>query len=261
MGEYSGVNPPDSSGNGRPASGRFPPEQSHVRLSDAERDIIANELGEALSVGRLTPDEHAERLDALFAAKTQGELEPLLADLPAPHSRVSPVRGPQDPSRPPHGVERLVSAYPTSLHARSALSGAERTGGWVVPVRFPTSSFMGSVTIDLREARFLARVTTIKADTFCGSIEVIVPDDVIVRVDGTAIMGAFWLNGEQPRIDDPYAPIVNVTGYAFMGSVWAEYKPRAHQRQHRRWWQRAATAPGSQGPALNMSKSPRDLGY
>ena len=55
----------------------------HLRLSDAERDQAAAALGEHYAQGRLTPEEHAERLDRIWAARTRGELAPVFRDLPA----------------------------------------------------------------------------------------------------------------------------------------------------------------------------------
>lgn len=57
---------------------------AHLRLSDAERDQAATALGEHFAQGRLTTDEHAERLDRIWAARTRGELEPVFRDLPDP---------------------------------------------------------------------------------------------------------------------------------------------------------------------------------
>jgi hypothetical protein len=54
----------------------------HLRMSDAEREQAAAELGEHYAQGRLTAEEHAERLDAVWAARTRGELAPLFRDLP-----------------------------------------------------------------------------------------------------------------------------------------------------------------------------------
>ena len=56
----------------------------HLRMSDAERDQAATALGEHYAQGRLTADEHGERLDRILAARTRGELGPVFADLPAP---------------------------------------------------------------------------------------------------------------------------------------------------------------------------------
>ena len=54
----------------------------HLRLSDAERDRAAGELAEHYAQGRLTPEEHGERLDRVWAARTRGELLPIFRDLP-----------------------------------------------------------------------------------------------------------------------------------------------------------------------------------
>jgi uncharacterized protein DUF1707 len=55
-----------------------------IRASDADRDHIASLLNAALAEGRLTADEHAQRLDAAYAARTWSQLHQLTADLPAP---------------------------------------------------------------------------------------------------------------------------------------------------------------------------------
>ena len=53
-----------------------------IRASDADRDRTAALLREHHAAGRLTADEFQERLDKAYAAKTLGELDELLADLP-----------------------------------------------------------------------------------------------------------------------------------------------------------------------------------
>jgi hypothetical protein len=52
--------------------------------SDADRDIAAGLLNAALAEGRLTADEHDQRLSAVYAARTWQQLDQLTADLPAP---------------------------------------------------------------------------------------------------------------------------------------------------------------------------------
>ena len=54
-----------------------------IRASDADRDRTAALLREHHAAGRLTAEEFNERLDKAYAAKTLGELDELLADLPA----------------------------------------------------------------------------------------------------------------------------------------------------------------------------------
>ena len=53
-----------------------------IRASDADRDRTAALLREHHAAGRLTAEEFSERLDKAYAAKTLGELDELLADLP-----------------------------------------------------------------------------------------------------------------------------------------------------------------------------------
>ena len=53
-----------------------------TRASDADRDAAAALLGAAFAEGRLTADEHGERLSAAYAARTWPQLRQLTADLP-----------------------------------------------------------------------------------------------------------------------------------------------------------------------------------
>jgi hypothetical protein len=61
-----------------------PPE---LRASDQQRDRAAAEIREHYAAGRLTEDEFNERLDAIYRARTQGELRALRRDLPALNTR------------------------------------------------------------------------------------------------------------------------------------------------------------------------------
>ena len=54
-----------------------------MRVSDAEREAAAAELREHFASGRLNQDELDERLTAVFAAKTRGDLNALFTDLPS----------------------------------------------------------------------------------------------------------------------------------------------------------------------------------
>ena len=79
-----------------------------LRIGDAERDAAAADLGEHYAAGRLTLDELNERLDAVFSARTFGQLNRIMADLPGP-GRLAWRTGPTWPPgvvRPgagPHG--------------------------------------------------------------------------------------------------------------------------------------------------------------
>ncbi len=62
-----------------------------IRLSDAEREAAAADLGEHFAQGRLTADEHAERLEQIWAAKTRGEVAPIFPTCPARTPRSRPA--------------------------------------------------------------------------------------------------------------------------------------------------------------------------
>jgi hypothetical protein len=51
--------------------------------SDADRERIAERLRGAAAEGRLTAEELEERLERAFSGRSEAELEPLIADLPA----------------------------------------------------------------------------------------------------------------------------------------------------------------------------------
>jgi len=57
-----------------------------IRLSDAEREAAATDLGEHFAQGRLTAEEHAERLEQVWTARTRGEVAPIFRDLPSPYA-------------------------------------------------------------------------------------------------------------------------------------------------------------------------------
>jgi hypothetical protein len=59
------------------------PGDPRIRASDADRDRVAALLREHHAAGRLSAEEFHERMDRALEAKTLGELDELLTDLPA----------------------------------------------------------------------------------------------------------------------------------------------------------------------------------
>ena len=62
--------------------------EPHLRAADADRAVVADRLGAAMSAGRLTVAEYDERLTRVYAARTYGELAELTTDLPVTPSPV-----------------------------------------------------------------------------------------------------------------------------------------------------------------------------
>jgi len=66
--------------------------RSALRASDKDRDRVAERLREAAAEGRLLIEELEQRLGAALSARTYGELEALIADLPGPRLLARPRR-------------------------------------------------------------------------------------------------------------------------------------------------------------------------
>ena len=195
------------------------PEPRNLRASDADRERVANVLREAAGDGRLTMDELDERLDAVYAAKTYAELEPITRDLPAPEGA---TYFPATPSAPVGDPARF-GGEPTSHTAIAILGGFSRKGDWVVPKDFTTFCFMGGGEIDLRDARFAEREVSIHVVAVMGGCEIIVPEDATVRVTGLGIMGAFDHTGS--GTGSPDGPVITINGVALMGGVDVKRRP------------------------------------
>jgi hypothetical protein len=84
-----------------------------LRAADADRQFVAERLRDALNEGRLSLGEYDDRLKEAYAARTYGDLDRLLGDLPtvasqqhsqvAPASPAGPVAAPQ-PAPAPMGA-------------------------------------------------------------------------------------------------------------------------------------------------------------
>ncbi|SDU53412.1 DUF1707 SHOCT-like domain-containing protein [Jiangella alkaliphila] len=65
----------------------LPARRPEQRASDVDRDLVAEDLRDAFGEGRLDNDEYERRLQAVWEARTYGELDRLTADLPQPLQR------------------------------------------------------------------------------------------------------------------------------------------------------------------------------
>ena len=194
------------------------PDKASLRASDADRERVAETLREAAGDGRLSMEELDERLEAVYAAKTYAELEPITRDLPTPGIPNMPA-----PAVPPGGDPARFGGVPTSHTAIAIMGGFSRKGDWVVPKQFTAVAIMGGGEIDLREARFAEPVVTINAVALMGGIEITVPEDATVRVNGVGLMGGF--DHRSSGTGAPGGPTIVINGAAIMGGVDVRRKP------------------------------------
>lgn len=199
-----------------------------MRISDADREQVAQVLHQALSEGRITINELEERLSVVYAAKTFGDLKPVTADLPGGGgAEAAPPAALQSATGRALGLpDNRVGGHPGSSMSVGIMSGAARKGSWVLPQQHTSFAFWGGTEIDLRSARFADKQCTITAVAIMGGIEITVPDDINVNVTGIGLMGGFLLEDKSDAPPaPPTAPTVTINGIGFWGGVVVYRKP------------------------------------
>ncbi len=210
----------DAAGAGRSAksdaagAGRSPA----VRVSDRERDAVVQRVQTAFAEGRLDDTEFDERMRAALTARTRGDLDELLTDLPA--ETAAPGPAPATAGRRPG---RLAIALKSSVR---------RGGRWRVPERYTTVVYKGSGWLDLRAAELSGPVTTFVAVAYKSRMTILVPPGLRVEMTGFGVtQGA---DEEDPGYRLPTdAPVIHVRGVAYKGTVEITTRPPERPVVHR----------------------------
>ena len=178
-----------------------------LRASDADRDRVLALLADAVSDGRLTIDEHAERVQRACTARTLGELADLTADLV------------------------VASAQPVRLDGGRVISGifgpARRDGRWVVPETLTVTAMAGEVEIDFTQAILQARHVQLLATVIGGRLRLVVPDGVAVAVTARAALGR--RRGGTPPPASADTPVIEVKGVVLGGEIIVRTPPRSRR--------------------------------
>lgn len=175
-----------------------------LRASDADRDRVLALLAEAVSDGRLTPDEHAERVQRACTARTLGELADLTTDLV------------------------VASAQPVRLDGGRVISGifgpAKRDGRWVVPETLTVTAMLGEVELDVTQAILQARHVQLHATVIGARLVLIVPDGVSVVVNTPMVLGR--KRGGTPLPAGAETPVIEVKGVVLGGEIIVRTPPK-----------------------------------
>jgi hypothetical protein len=146
--------------------------QAAERASDSDRDHVVTLLRDHLAVGRLTLDEFSERTGSALAARTRGELDAVLADLPVASEPL------------PQVARRRARRWIVAVMGQSESKGRWRPGEHTSVV-----AVMGECHMDLRRAEIDGPEVVITAVSIMGSIEIVVPEGIDVGLTGLSIMG------------------------------------------------------------------------
>lgn len=200
-------------------------DYARMRISDAERDQAASVLSEALAQGRLSAEEHAGRLDLIYAAKTRADIVPVVSDLPGASAALA------EPAAEPAtgGSRRGRRRYPVRLV--SAFSAISRKGAWEVPSALRSVTVFADTALDFREARLSRAETGVNAIAVFGSTTITVPPEMHVVDDGYAIFGAREIPPDSEESARPGAPVLRVTGVSVFGLLTVRRRHRGLTKQ------------------------------
>lgn len=185
-------------------------------------------LSAAYAEGRLSREEHDERLDQAMSAKTFDELIPVTRDLvytatprspaasePRASSQVDTGHASQEP-------ERMVAIF----------GGVNRTGRWRIRRQTQAYAFFGGIDLDLRDAVFEAPVVEISGFWCFGGLDIKVPPGIEVRDETMGIFGGSDIARMAPA--EPGAPVLVIKGMCLFGGVSVKTpRPRRRDRDGR----------------------------
>jgi hypothetical protein len=194
---------------------------NRMRVSDAERDQVAEILREAAAEGRITFDELDERLDGTYAAKTYADLEPITADLPGWSVTGGPAAPPPQVVRPDPVGRRSTDGGVLVLDAMGGT--IKRSRQWTVPPRVEVSNRYGTTKLDFREASLSAPVTEVFVDTSWGEADLLLPENATAEVD----VDSSWFGSLKVDVDamrTPGAPHFVITGTCQGGRCRVRYR-------------------------------------
>ncbi len=223
---------------------------SRLRASDGDRDTAAAVVNNALAEGRLTPEEHSQRLDAIFSAKTHAELVPVLDDLPAPRG----VR--QDIARP-----RSASPDHTSGRRRrlvAILGGFSRKGAWHPDPVMTVVTILGGAELDFRDAVLPGKEIVLRITAVLGGLGIIVPPEMRVIDNAAAILGGTDAVGDSVEASEPDAPVLRLEGFCLLGGVGVERKAREAPKEVRRGKRASLTLEGGSLPVVRIKPADKD---
>ncbi|MBF6237704.1 DUF1707 domain-containing protein [Nocardia otitidiscaviarum] len=206
-----------------------------LRVSDVEREHVGRLLQRAVGLGMLSLGEFTERMDTALAAKTRGELNAVLVDLPG--IRLAGQPGPRPfpgaPPAAPHGPPPTVRSVPNPSGGniiRARMSGVTRKGRWQVHPTLLVDSFLSGVTLDFTQAVMSTQIVEIRADISGGSLNLVLPSEATADLNGLELIGSGVTN--KVHTGPPMGPLhLVVHGRIRFGSVTAKHPLSAHWKK------------------------------
>jgi len=217
-----------------------PVSRRDLRASHEDRDRIVEILRVAGGDGRLTADELDDRVGAALTARTYGELEALVLDLPA-------MPGAAMPGTAMPGTGALVPGVPPApakelIRIDCGSGSTKRDGPWAVPQRMEVKVTSGSVILDFTRAQLTWPTLQIDADVHSGSLRLVTKPGIVLDTDDLAVRSGV-VQVRAPWGDDVPATLrIDVAGKVGSGSIVAR-PPRRPRRSLWAWMLRRPRPP------------------
>lgn len=180
-----------------------PGQQPPPALAQSARERVVELLSRSFTADVITETDLEARLERVYRATTQAELDAITADLAAPVSTGEAKA--VHPGRP--AGERIDALF----------SGQERSLVGTVPRDLRLRARLGYVELDLTGASFAPGLTVIDVRALMGYVQIRFPPGVRVESEGRALIGFFSLKGARPPDAGDATSVVRVTGRAMLG--------------------------------------------
>jgi hypothetical protein len=143
---------------------------------------------------------------------------------------------PQPPSIHPVVIDSAL--VPERRGTRAFMASIRFDGDWTLPRLFRAIAFMGEVKIDLTRARIGAGVSHIELRVIMGNVTILVPPELRMECDVEPFIGSFDVRRGAESTTDVNAPLVRITGTAFMGAVEVKIVDPNSPSRLAKWWTR-----------------------
>lgn len=169
-----------------------------LRISDADRNGTLRRLHNAVALGLIDIGEFEDRSAQVSLSRTRDDLDTLVNDLPGPGA--------------------IVTSAADRVELRGWLGSLKRHGQWTVPTRLALVRRMGSIELDLTNARFAGPVVVVELDMKMGSVDIRLPEGASASIDDVEVIAG---SAHDHRKDAPAegTPHLILTGRVVCGSV------------------------------------------
>jgi hypothetical protein len=197
-------------------SGNLPDQVPNV---EAVRQRAIDVLMEHFSRDTIDLAGFERRLDRVNRCSTSAELREILRELPSLEPSKPGSRPPTSPAQGGGPVVVDADRVRENGFLISVLGGTNRAGRWIPARNNYAIGVLGGLSLDFRESLFGPGVTELNVMAVLSGVEIIVPPEMAVEVDGMSLLGGFEHQTDTPLRHDPKQPTLRIRGLAFLGGV------------------------------------------